>query len=192
MPRNVDPSIITALQQPSLQMAVFVTLTFSTGTVNIWSGIGNVTWQSITWTGLGSLLGVSGIEEGTTVDARGITVTLSGLDSALLADCMADFALGTPAAVYLGFYSGGILNANPLVSWAGRMDQPTISVDGTEAHIAINCENRLLDMNVPSDRRYTLQDQQMTWPSDLGFQFVQGIQEVNIAWGQHVTNTPNI
>jgi len=192
MPRNVDPSIIQALQQPNLQMAVFVTMTFATGTVNIWSGQGNVTWQNTVWTGAGSLLGIDGFEEGTTVMARGITLTLSGLDPALLADAVNDFQLGLPVAVYLGFYVNGALNANALTSWAGRMDQPTITVSGTEAHIAINCENRLLDVNVPSDRRYTLQDQQMTWPGDLGFQFVQAIQEINIAWGQSVTNTPNI
>lgn len=192
MPRNVDPSIIAALQQPNLQMAVFVSMAFKTGTVNIWSGAGTVSWQGITWTGIGSLLGLEGFEEGTTVMARGITITLSGLDPTLLADAMTDFQLGLPVTVYLGFYNSGVLNGNALISWSGRMDQPTISVSGTEAHIAINCESRLLDMNVPSDRRYTLQDQQMTWPGDLGFQFVQDIQEVNIAWGQHITNTPNI
>lgn len=192
MPRDIDPSLIVALQQPSLQMAVFVTLTFASGPVNIWSGVGTVTWQGKTWIGLGSLLGMTGFEEGTTVQARGITITLSGLDPSLLSGCMNDFRLGLPAGVYLGFYVGGALNPNALTSWAGRMDQPSISLGGTEATIAINCESRLIDMDVPSDRRYTLQDQQMTWPDDLGFQFVQAIQEVNVTWGQQTTSTPNI
>jgi hypothetical protein len=197
MPRDLDSSIVAALQADSLQMAIFCTLTFASGVVNIWSGLGEITWQDTTWTGLGDLLTLGTVEEGSTVEARGITVVISGLDATLLANCMADFQIGLPAAVYMGFYLQGsdgqsTLSPNDLVSWSGRMDQPTISVSGTEATIAINCENRLADMDVPSDRRYTIQDQQMTWSGDLGFQFVQALQQVNITWGQQTTTTPNI
>ena len=192
MPRNIDASLLTELQDPLLMPAIFASITFATVIVNIWSGSGTVTWQGITWTGLGSFFGLETIEEGVTVEARGIAITLSGLDPDLLADCMNEFRLGLPVKIYLGFYTSGALNPNAITSWAGRTDQPTIHVAGDQATITINCENRLVDMNVPADRRYTIQDQQMTWPGDLGFQFVQAIQEVTIFWGQHATVTPNI
>jgi hypothetical protein len=64
------------------------------------------------------------------------------------------------------------------------MDQPTIDVDGTTATIAINCESRLLDMNVAVDRRYTNEDQQLDHPGDRGLEFVNSIQEVVIYWGR--------
>jgi hypothetical protein len=38
-------------------------------------------------------------------------------------------------------------------------------------------------MNVPANRRYTQEDQQRDYPGDLGFQFVNSIQESQIFWG---------
>jgi len=76
--------------------------------------------------------------------------------------------------------------------FSGRMDQPTIDVTGTLATIAINCENRLVEMNVAVDRRYTDEDQQMDYPGDLGFQFVNGIQEAQIYWGRSPSSQNNL
>ena len=58
--------------------------------------------------------------------------------------------------------------------------------------ISINCENRLLDMNTPVDRRYTQDDQQIDHPGDMGFQFVNGITEINIYWGKSPTTSNNL
>jgi hypothetical protein len=78
------------------------------------------------------------------------------------------------------------------VSWSGRTDIPEISYDGETATITIACENRLADSNIPVDRRYTNQDQQMTWPGDLCFQFVDGLQEMTLFIGGQANTTNNI
>lgn len=192
MPRAMSSGMLAALESAYLQPAVFVQMQFATATVYIWSGVGTISWNGHTWVGLGSLLSVTVMEDAATVEARGITVTLSGLDAGLLSDCLTEFQLGLPVSVCFGLYSGGSLIASPITSWAGRMDQPTIDVAGDTVTIAINCENRLLDMNVAVDRRYTNQDQQMTWPGDLCFQFVDGIQEMTLYWGQQANSTNNI
>ena len=192
MPRTTDSGLIAALTAPNLQPAIFVLLAFTSGPQYLWSGIGSVTWNGQTWTGLGPLLMLSPIYDGATVEARGISVTLSGLDSTLLPLCMSDFALLLPAAVYLGLYSGGSLISTPITAWAGRMDQPTIDCSGEDATITIALEDRLLDMNVAVDRRLTNQDQQMTWPGDLGLQFVDAVQEITVYWGQGAQSTNNL
>lgn len=188
----MSSAMLAALQAPQLQPAIFVEAAFVSTTVRMWTGIGSVTWNGHTWTGLGSLLDIAMMEDGATVEARGIAITLSGLDSSLLADCQGDFKLGLPVTVYLGLFSSASLIADPLTSWAGRMDQPTIAASGTDATITINCENRLLDMNVAVDRRYTNEDQQMDYPGDLAFSFVNAIQEMTIFWGHQAHSTNNI
>jgi hypothetical protein len=192
MPRPMSSAMLAAIQSTDLQPALFVELTFNGATAYLWSGNTSITWNSQTWSGLGSLLSLAVAEDGATVEARGITITVSGLDPNLLPDCLNDFQLGLPAIAYLGFFSGGSLISTPITSWSGRMDLPTIDVSGETATIAINCESRLLDMNIPCDRRYTQQDQQMTWPDDLGFQFVDSIQEFVLAWGQSYNATNNV
>jgi hypothetical protein len=188
----MSPAILAALQAKDLQPVIFVQITFRTATVYLWSGFGSTTWNGQIWSGLGPLLLISTPDDGATVEAKGIVITLSGLDANLLPDCLNEFQLGAPAIVYLGLYSGEVLIDSPIISWSGRTDQPTIDVPGEDATISINCENRLIDMNVAVDRRYTQQDQQMDWPGDLGLQFVSGLQELTIYWGQVPNSTNNI
>lgn len=194
MPRSMSPGMLAALQATQLLPAIFVSLQFSTGTVYIWSGLGNLTWNGHTWTGVGSLGGISPIQEGATVDASGITLTLSGIDNALLADALQNLQVGLPVTIYLGLFDNASptsLLPDPLVAWAGRADQPTIDVGAETATISIACENRLIDMDVAVDRRYTHDDAQIDHPGDLGFQFVNSLQDLIIYWGR-VPNGYNV
>ena len=192
MPRTSNNALLTALLSPETQPSLFVELTFASAVVRMWSGLGSVTWGGHAWLGMGSLMAISGVEDAATIEARGMTVTISGLDPNLLSESMTDFKLGLPARMWLGFWSGGSLVADPLPSWAGRTDQPTIDVAPDVVTISIACENRLVDMDVPADRRLTNEDQQMDWPGDLGLQFVDGLQEAALVWGQHATVTTNV
>lgn len=179
----MSTAMLAAIQSGYMQPALFLQVTFATTTVYMWTGKGNFSWNGQTWVGVGTILGLEVIEDGATVEARGTSITLSGLDTALLANCMTEFRLGLPVQIYFGLFSGGSLINDPIPCWSGRMDQPAVSVDGATSTVRINCESRLLDMNVASDRRYTQQDQQMDWPGDLGMQMVASIQQVTLIWG---------
>ena len=193
MPRNMTQGFLGAMQGAVLRPALFVQAAFVSGPIYVWSGIGQITWNGQVWTGIGTLGSISTIEEGSTVAAKGITLTLSGIDASLLNDVMTEFQVGLPVSVTLGvFDTNNALIADPVCCFSGRMDQPTIDVTGTLATIAINCENRLVEMNVAVDRRYTDEDQQMDYPGDLGFQFVNGIQEAQIYWGRSPSSTNNL
>jgi hypothetical protein len=188
----MSSAMATAIASGAIQPVIFVQIGFQTVTAYMWSGVGNLTWNGQTWTGLGSLLSLTTPEEGATVDAKGITVVLSGLDAALLSNCLTEFQLGLPAIIYFGAFSSGAVIADPLVAWSGRTDQPVFDVGPEKVTIGINCENRLLDMNIATDRRLTHQDQQMQWPGDLGLMFVDGLQEKTLFWGQQPNTTNNI
>lgn len=194
MPRpDATAAFITALAQPIIRPAFFVQATFATATLYLWTGRGNVSWNGKTWTGVGTLGSVSTIEEGSTVEARGITLTMSGIDATMLGDVLNEVQQGLPAIVYVGLFDENLtLIPNPVTAFAGRMDQPTLDVDGTTATISIACESRLMDMNTPAERRYTDEDQQRDYPNDRGFSFVNGIQEVTIYWGRTPSSKNNI
>lgn len=182
--------MLAAIEAKELRPALFFYGEFKTGPVRVWTGIGTVNWGGHDWTGLGSLAGIGPIEEGTNVEARGITITLSGFDSTLLTDVLYEFQLGATAIVYFGCFSPSmVLVDTPYSMWSGRMDQPTISTDGSTATISINCESRLVDLNVAVDRRYTDADQQLDYPGDTGLSRVMAIQNVTIYWGQTANKT---
>ena len=161
--------------------------------MHLWTGSGNTTWNGHTWIGLGSLLEISASEDGVTLSPRGITITLSGLDTALLADALGDFGLGLPVTVYFALYdSDNALIDTPFITWAGKMDQPTLDISGTGCLLSIACEDRLLDMNIAASRRYTNEDLQRDNPGDLGCSFVDSIQQMTLSWGQFPISGNNI
>lgn len=177
----------TALQAGELWPAMLVYGKFLDGEVRLWTGYGPIVWQWQTWQGIGTLLSVSSIEEGSDVYPRGITLSLSGFDPDLLAEALGNVRQGLPVIVYFVlFYPGsprGII-ADPLIAWAGKMDQPVIDASAETATISLNCENLLSAMNVAVERRYTTEDQQRDWPGDAGLSFVYGIQDQTILWGR--------
>ena len=196
MPRNLSSGMLTAFQSQLVNPVLFVSLTFSATTIYLWTGLGTISWSGQSWLGLGSLLSLSPISEGSMVEAKGITVTVSGLDATILSECLTDFKVGLPVSVYLGAYTTpGLVSSlisTPILAWNGYTDAPSIEVSGQAATISLNCENKLVSMNVPTNRRYTHEDQQTQWPGDLGLMFVPSLQETTIFWGQTATVTQNV
>lgn len=193
MPRSgLTGGQLAAVQSTNIRPAFFVEAHFVNGPIYVWTGRGSIVWGGHTWIGVGTLGSISTIEEGSTIDAKGITITMSGIDSSLLADILTEFQVGLPCIVYLGLFDETLtLIDDPYKSWAGRMDQPTIDVDGQTCTISINCENRLVEMNVAVDRRYTNEDQQLDYPGDRGMEFVSSIQDVTIYWGRTPSSINN-
>jgi hypothetical protein len=186
MPRlDATTAFVTALEAPLLRPAFFVSAAFASETLYLWSGTGSVVWNGQTWLGVGSFGSITPIEEGSTVEARGASLTLSGIDPNVLGDALTDLRQGLPVTVWVALFDDTLaLIPNPVIGFQGRMDQPTISHDGQTCTIQINCESRLVDLNVPAERRYTNEDQQRDYPGDRGFEFVNSIQEVTIYWGR--------
>lgn len=186
MPRSLSAGMQTAIAGGILYPAIFIQAQFLTGTVYIWTGLGSIVWNGHTWQGVGSLLSVAAIEEGSTVEARGISITLSGVNNALLADVLQEFQVTAPVTIYLGLFAGSPLALldSPVTCWAGKMDQPVIDVGAETATISIAAESRMILHNVPCERRYTQDDQVIDYPGDQGFQFVTSIVNQNLYWGR--------
>lgn len=187
MPRNMSGALQSALSAGIIWPAIFAEIHFSTGPVYIWSGYGPITWSGQTWVGAGDLGSISVIEGGSNVEARGITLTLSGINSSIVLDCLNQFQQGLPAIISLGTFTDSTrttLVVDPVSAWTGRMDQASIEIGAESSSITLMLETRLLEMNVAVDRRYTNDDQQLRAPGDLGFSFVQGQINEILYWGR--------
>jgi hypothetical protein len=190
MPRQLSTAMLDACQSNVVYPAIFLAATFTSGPVYLWTGWGQITFTAAgastahTYSGIGTMGSLSAIEEGSSVNARGITLTLSGVDTNLLTEVLTEFSLGAPVTVYLGFFTAaGVFVDTPIPIFVGYMDQPTIDVAGQSAVITIACENKLVILNVVAARRYTNDDQQLDYPGDTGLEFVQGLIETTIYFG---------
>ena len=153
-----------------------------------------MTWNGNTYTGVGDLGSISVIEEASSVEAKGIEVSLSGIDPTMLADALEEHQLGLPMVVYLALYDspGGSIIASPLIAWQGRTDQPTITISGETATISIRGESRLLDLSIAPGLRLDPDTLQIYSPGDLGMQAVPQIQEITLLFGLSSLATQNI
>lgn len=87
------------------------------------------------------------------------------------------------SGVTFGYGPEGNLIADPYQLRNGKLDISVIDDDGETATIAMQYEDRLIDLDRARERRYTSEDQAIDYPTDLGFEFVPSLQDAQIIWG---------
>lgn len=188
MSRNLTSPVSTALAAESVRLAYLVELAFDSGAVRLWTGAGNFDWTATgrTFTGAGTLLEVSAVEETQRVEANGIDITLSGISSTIVSYALTENYRNRRVRVWLALFdpTSGALIADPVSIFAGRMDTMHLTDAGETSQVRVTCESRLIDLQRPRERRFTDEDQQELFPGDLGLEYVAGLQEREIAWGK--------
>ena len=185
MSRNLTAGTKAAFTAGRVIAALFVEAHFATGIVRLWSGLGPITWNGLTWLGVGSLGTVSALPETSDVAAQGMSLTLSAIPSDMLAHVLNEIRQGMPCRVWLGALDeAGNVIADPYASMAGRIDSGVINEGGQTSSATITVETQLVDLHRSRERRYTDADQQFDFPGDLGFQYVAAIQNWNGIWGK--------
>lgn len=207
MSRPVAAPLLAALQAPVVRPAFFVEALFASGTVRLWSGYGPITVDGKTWEGAGALLALSAVVETQEVRAEGVTISLSGIPSALLSLALSEQYHGRIARVYLGAFAvsddtdlslladavvddyrlrdpSALLIADLHLLFSGRMDVMQIAEDGDSATISVTVENRLVDLERPRVVLFTDEEQRRRFPGDGGLRYVASIVDAEIVWGR--------
>lgn len=158
-----------------------VELQFDSGTVRLWNGYGDLAFGGNTYSGTGQLLSISQVEENAEIGAKGVSMVLSGLNSTILSYALNENYQYRIVNIYVGSIASG--TASAYKAFSGRMDVMSISEDGESCTITLTAESRLIDLERPRVRRWTSEDQKALYPGDLGFDFVNSLQEAEIKWG---------
>ena len=193
MSRGLTASFLTAADAGTVYPALLASFDFSSAHLNLWSGFGNLVYNSITYAGAGSLVGVSSIEESEETRANGISFKLNGIPSSLISSILSEDYRNRVCTVSLALFASLTASApisEPAVMFIGRMDQVFMDDNGETAAINLTAESRLIDLQRASVRRYTDEDQRSgSFTADLGFQYVAGLQDKQLMWGAHGTST---
>ena len=183
--QGIDTAISSRLGGDAQQMFFAVKAEFDTDDIRVWTGTDDITVNSETYTGAGSLLGISGVEEDLEIKSSGISISVSGMDSTILNYALTENYQNRPITIFLGFQMGGSNeSAGELTLFKGRMTSLQINDTPEGATVTIDCENRLVDLDRPSNLRYTVESQEFLNSGDTGFNRVQSLADKQIAWGQ--------
>ena len=205
MSRTLTTSMRDALVADTVRPIYLVRMVFdsseSPAELNLWSGVGDLSYDGETYLGVGDLLGISEIKESAEISATGMNISLTGVKSSLIAVAKDHEYQGRPLTVRLGaFNSSGSLVADPIIIFSGFMDTMTIAEAGEYSTISISVENKLIAFEKSKIRRYTAEDQKIDYPLklangdpnpnyDAGFEFVTAIVEKEIIWGRPTGST---
>lgn len=182
--RSLSSAYITALDEQVKRPAIFVELSFGSGFVRAWSGVGPFMLSGDTYTGVGTLGSISVIRESSSLQANGVTLGLSGISSSVLAAVLAEQFQGRAATIRLGLLdeSDALIGGSAPVIWSGRMDTAEITASGETCSVAIACESRVVAFRRSRERRWTHEEQLADYPDDTGFRFIAGLQDTQIIW----------
>lgn len=174
--RDIGTELNNAFLQNNVELFVAVELMFDTGALRIWSGGDDKTIEGNTYTGTGSLLAVSGIEESDNLSAPGASITLSGLDSTIVSLAIQEPYQNRPCRILLG--SGN----NFFEIFSGFMDVMTIEDSGDTCIISVTVESRLILLDRIVPLRYTQETQNTRYPGDTFFSYVASLQDKKVEW----------
>lgn len=156
---------------------------FSGTPVALWSGAGNLSWDSITWNGNGWLQGFDGGGEMDDLSAPSISVRLAGVPESIIS-LVLNASQGSEGRFYIGAMSAsGTLVADPYLCFKGKLDVPTISARANDPQVTITYESRFLDLDRPREYRYTTESQKLFYPTDRGFEYVTAASKWAGFWG---------
>lgn len=186
MSRTVPAALLTALDSDEIEVFYAVDLDFDSGNMRLWTGYGDKTINGQTYTGTGNLLIIEGLEEVSDLSARGTTLTLNGLDSAIVSYALTEEYQGRLVTIYWG------VGSETVEVFSGFMDKMTIQDTGETSTISLTVESRLVVLERSSVRRYTreshaaVRSSKSLSGSDTFFDWTTQLQDKQIVWGREV------
>ena len=293
--RTTTASFRAYARASTLRSALLVEAAFTSGSINLWPGYGNISVRGPTYTGAGTLRKVDQAAESLEMRANGFAITLSGISSEIISIALSEAYNGRPIRVKTAFMvpepevattfkvtaSGGkfyiedllqpeiqiyagnkyifdvsdssmdthqfrlsttsdgvhvggsqytstswtesgtsgtagatatwvapatiptlyyyctahsgmggsvadnpsIIVNDPYTIFSGFMDVLLVKDSGDTATVTVKCENELITLENPKIKRYTPQDQAISFPNDKGLEYVASLQDDEILWG---------
>lgn len=184
MSRNISAPMLAGITSNYIQPALMADLTFRSGTQYVWTGPTTLAWNGNQYLGIGSLGTIGSITEGTEVRADGTTVSLSGIDPALLSASLTDIQLGAPAIIRFALVDSSMqIIGTPYIIFSGKVDKPTITPGTDTFTISLALESPLTNLQRANMRRYTSADQRVYYPDDTAFSWVELLNDIALRWG---------
>lgn len=203
--RDLSSAVSENLEDGVVYPFFAIELLFDNGPLRLWTGVGTLVFGGESWTGSGNLLSVSSIEETTELAVRGATIGLSGVPSEVISLALQSAYQGRVCNIYFGMFAKGSLlqesdsyillegggkillesqETGLTQVFSGYMDEMNIEESPDTSTIELKVENKLIDLERARTRRYTSSYQKSVYPGDLGFDFVEDLQDKKVVWGR--------
>jgi len=167
----------------------FIDIDFPTGHLRLHTWIGPIVWGTYQWDGVGKLGSIQVGEEDTELRPVSFTMTLSGVDAALVQAARGEDYHGRAVRLYRGWLDRetAALVAPPERRRTGMIDQMRITMGENTGSITVTCETEFARWQRPRGLMYTHESQQVLYLGDRGFDMVPTIQNRILDWSEGKT-----
>lgn len=181
--RSLASEFTTSINSGIVYPALLARLDFKDGPLLVWNGIGDLSFNNETYSGVGTFGNISEVEESTDLRANGLVLQLSGIPSDLITVALNATYQGREGSLFLALLNeqGALIAAEERFS--GIMDTMDIEEGPQTSTIRLALEEDIIELKRARIRRYTDQDQRIDSPDDKGLEFVAVIQGKPILWG---------
>lgn len=183
--RELTAAFSAKLLEQVQYLHVLCQIEFPSGTVRFWTGQENANWDGVTFDGVGRAIAFGRISETTDGSVQGVTLDISGIDSADLDDVQDDEFQDSDVTIWIAHVeitASSHFVYDPFQYFKGKLDSAEVIDDGTTSTITFKAESKLINQVKRNSWRWTDQDQRQLFPGDLGLEFVAGIQDKKIIW----------
>jgi len=182
MSRTINSSLLTALTSAEVEPYFAVEFVLDGTPIRLWTGHGDKTINSQTYTGSGDLLSISGLEEVNDISAKTVAISLSGMPSEIVAMALDEDYQRRVCRIYFGTRD----TTTPIEIFTGYLNKMTIDDSGDSSTITVNVDSKLIRLERASNWRYTDASHQARESGDVFLSYVAALQDVRVSFGQNL------
>jgi hypothetical protein len=179
-------TMAAALAGRTVRASWLVHLDFAEEPQRLWLGHGLLSAGGFTWSGLGELGAIGGVESAIGGTAPVVTFTLSGVAPSILAAAKnsAQQAKGRDASISLQFFDEQSQTLDdPYAVWVGVMDVMGARGEGPQARtVQLTAETLFTRRASPAWGYLSNRDQQRLFPGDRGLEEVAAMANKTVEW----------
>lgn len=191
MPKSLNANVVTKLASSDgvLYPRLLLKLAFDAGDggdTNIWNGIGDLTYNSDTYSGVGNFGTLTDITEPGNISQPEVEAQLNGIPSEIISLALGAEYQGRLAYIYMAFFdSDHTLAGDTYVEnvFTGTMEQLTpVTVGGETDSIVLRMRSYFAEFENTVERKYTSGDWLVHQPGDNLCSFVARMSDRDTVW----------
>jgi len=176
------PDLLRAIREGAT-LGVMVDIDHPDGMVHVWSGIGSLDYEGVTYKGLGILGTITTAPRTTELRVDNVVLSLTGIDDPLQLNGISYEIRDRQAATWLVALDewtkpiGRVLIDNIILDY--MID--VVDESGT-ARLELHGEAGFWQLTTPTRRAWSPTDQQLSYPGDTGLQYVPLMENKETKW----------
>jgi hypothetical protein len=179
--KNIPAAITAIVESNAAEFYYAVEGLFDNGAVRLWTGYGTKDINGQEYQGAGEILQIDGLNDVSDLSSRAVTITLSGVGSAITSLALNESFQNRTVNIYLGVVGVD----DPVLIYSGLADVMPIEDSGEVSTISLILENDLAILEKVEGRRYTDESQRARFPNDSFFSRVSTMEDTQTLWGRN-------